>query len=136
MITTKRGEQGKANINFNVYYGYTTPLGSLDMADREGYLQMTRDIYRTRNPIYWDSADANIDVTPELYPAEIEGLNNGTDFDWVDAQMKDHGSQQDYHLSITGGTEKSAYAVSINHFIEDNFIPNDYYKRLQSQQIR
>ena len=129
LITTKRGEQGKANITFNTYYGITSPLGKLDIADRDGYLQMTRDIYRTNNVAYWDSADAAIDVTGLLYPSEIEGLNNGTDFDWVDAQMEDHGSQQDYHLSVTGGTEKSTYAVSVNHFIEDNFIPNDNYKR-------
>jgi TonB-linked SusC/RagA family outer membrane protein len=129
LVTTKRGEQGKATISFDTYYGYTTPLGKLDMANSAQYLQMTRDIYRTNNPTYWDSTDAVIDVTGLLYPSEIEGLNNGTDFDWVDAQMKDHGSQQDYHLSVTGGTEKSAYAVSVDHFIEDNFIPNDYYKR-------
>jgi TonB-linked SusC/RagA family outer membrane protein len=129
LITTKKGEAGKAKISFNTYYGYTTPLGKLDIADREGYLQMTRDIYRTNHPEYWDSTDAAIDVTGLLYPSEIDGLNNGTDFDWVDAQMKDHGSQQDYHLSVTGGTENTVYAVSINHFIEDNFIPNDNYKR-------
>ncbi|MBN2612723.1 MAG: TonB-dependent receptor [Bacteroidales bacterium] len=129
LITTKKGQQGKATISFNTYYGYTTPLGKLKMGTREDYLQITRDLYRTNNPTYWDTADSRINVTSLLYPEEIEGLNNGTDFDWIDAQMKDHGSQQDYHLSITGGSEKTTYAVSINHFVEDNFVPNDYYKR-------
>ena len=129
IITTKKGEQGKASINFNMYYGVTSPLGKLKIGKRDDYLQMTRDIYRTTHVAYWDSADASIDVTPLLYPSEIEGLENGTDFDWVKAQMKDHGSQQDYYLSMTGGTEKATYAVSIDHYIEDNFIPNDNYKR-------
>lgn len=129
LITTKKGEQGKPIISFNTYYGYTTPLGELNWADREGFLQMTRDLVRTNNPAYWDSADASIDVIPVLYPAEITGLENGTNFNWNDEQLGDHGSQQDYHLSVIGGSEKMTYAVSINHFIEDNFIPNDHYKR-------
>jgi len=35
----------------------------------------------------------------------------------------------DYYLSIAGGSEKTNYSVSLNHFREDNFIPNDNYKR-------
>jgi len=90
---------------------------------------MIRDIYRTNNRTYWDSADSRIPVTTLLSPEEIAGYNNGTDFDWIDAQMKDHGSQQDYYLSFTGGGEKTTYSISVNHFIEDNFIPNDNFKR-------
>jgi TonB-linked SusC/RagA family outer membrane protein len=129
LITTKKGSQGKAVINFNTYYGYTTPLGKLPMGDAAYYLQMTRDIYRTNHPADWSTPDADIPVETLLFPEEIEGYNNGTDFDWVAAQMKDHGNQNDYYLSISGGSEKTTYSVSLNHFREDNFIPNDDYKR-------
>ncbi len=129
LITTKKGEAGKPTISFNTYYGITSPLGKLPMGDADYYLRMTRDLVRTNNPDLWDVPDDEIDVIPALFPSEIDGYNDGTDFDWIDAQMEDFGTQQDYHLSITGGNEKNTYAVSLNHFIEDNFIPNDFYKR-------
>lgn len=129
LITTKKGTQGKPVVSFNTYYGYTTPLGELHMGDRNYFLQMIRDIYRTNHTAYWDSADSQVPVETLLYPEELEGYENGTDFNWVDAQMKEHGSQQDYYLSITGGTEKTNYSISVNHFFEDNYIPNDFYKR-------
>lgn len=129
LITTKKGAQGKSVISFNTYYGYTTPLGKINMGNSDYFLQMMRDTYRTNHPAYWDSTDAQIPFSSLLSMEELEGYNNGTDFDWVDAQMKDHGSQQDYYLSISGGNEKTSYSVSLNHFVEDNYIPNDNYKR-------
>jgi len=129
LITTKKGSQGKINVTFNTYYGYTTPLGEIPMGDADYYLQMTRDMYRTTHPADWATPDEDIPVETLLFPEEIEGYNNGTDFDWVGEQMKDHGNQMDYYLSISGGSEKTNYAVSLNHFKEDNFIPKDNYKR-------
>ncbi|MBN1415962.1 MAG: TonB-dependent receptor [Bacteroidales bacterium] len=135
MVTTKKGSQGKMVVNFGTYYGYTTPLGKLPMGDADYYLRMSRDLYRTNHTAYWDSADASIPASAVLTPEELEGytrLSEGADpedYDWVKQQMKNHGNQADFYLSITGGTEKSNYTVSLNHFLEDNFIPNDNYKR-------
>jgi len=130
LITTKKGQAGKPVISFNTYYGITTPLGSLPLGDADYFLRMTRDFLRTTRPEYdWDTPDSEIDVGPGLSAMENEGYDAGTDFDWIDAQMEDYGSQQDYHLSVTGGNEAINYAVSLNHMKEDNFIPNDYYKR-------
>ena len=129
LITTKKGNQGKPVVTFNTYYGYTTPLGKLPMGGADYFLRMLRDLYRTDNVAFWDSADSQIPIETSLNAEELAGYNKGTDFDWVDAQMKDHGNQMDYYLSISGGTEKTNYSVSVNHFKEDNFIPNDNYKR-------
>ncbi|HDR68310.1 MAG TPA: SusC/RagA family TonB-linked outer membrane protein, partial [Bacteroidaceae bacterium] len=130
LITTKKGKAGAPVIAFNTYYGVTTPLGRLPLGDAEYFLRMTRDFLRTTRPAYdWDTPDDSIDVGPGLSLRENEGYLAGTDFDWVDAQMEDFGTQQDYHLSVTGGNEITNYSVSLNHMIEDNYIPNDSYKR-------
>ena len=130
LITTKKGTAGKPVISFNTYYGITTPLGSLPVGDADYFLRMSRDFLRTTRPAYdWDTPDSEIDVGPSLSRRENEGYDAGTDFDWIDAQMEDYGTQQDYHLSVTGGSESTRYAVSLNHMVEDNFIPNDNYKR-------
>ena len=71
LITTKKGNQGKAVITFNTYYGYTTPLGEIPMGDADYYLQMTRDIYRTTHPADWETPDEDIPVETLLFPEEI-----------------------------------------------------------------
>jgi TonB-linked SusC/RagA family outer membrane protein len=129
LITTKKGTKDKSSISFNTYFGITKPLGKIPIGDAEYFLRMTRDILRTNNPSLWNVPDNEIDVTSTLYPSEIEGYKNGTNFDWIDAQTKDYGTQQDYHLSINGGNENALYSISINNMIEDNFIPNDKYTR-------
>lgn len=130
LITTKKGKEGKPVISFNTYYGITTPLGSVPLGDADYYLRMTRDYLRiTRSEYDWDTPDEEIDVGPGLSARENEGYAAGSDYDWIDGQTEDYGTQQDYHLSITGGTDRTSYAVSLNHMVEDNFIPNDAYKR-------
>ncbi len=130
LITTKKGQVGKPVISFNTYYGITSPLGSVPLGDADYFLKMTRDYMRTTRPEYdWDTPDADIDVRPGLSAMENIGYAAGENYDWIDAQTDDFGSQQDYHLSITGGDNKTSYAVSLNHMLEDNFIPNDHYKR-------
>ena len=129
LITTKRGVQGKMSVSFDTYYGYTTPLGKLNNGNREYFLKESRDMYRLNNN-NWTLTDDQIDLnTAILSNLEKVGYNNGTDYDWVKAQMLDHGSQQNYHLTISGGTEKTQYNVSLDHFVQDNYIPNDYLKR-------
>jgi TonB-linked SusC/RagA family outer membrane protein len=130
LITTKQGTAGKPKISFDTYYGITSPLGSVPLGDAEYFLRMSRDYLRTTRPEYdWNTPDDSIDVGPALSARENEGYARGENFDWVAAQRKDFGSQQDYHLSITGGNEQTRYAVALDHMIEDNFIPNDNYKR-------
>jgi TonB-linked SusC/RagA family outer membrane protein len=130
LITTKKGQTGKPVISFNTYYGITSPLGSVPLGDADYFLRMTRDFLRTTRSEYdWDTPDEEIDVRPGLSARENEGYEAGSDYDWIDGQSEDFGSQQDYHLSISGGTEATRYAISLNHMVEDNFIPNDSYKR-------
>ena len=130
LITTKKGRIGKPVISFNTYYGITSPLGSVPLGDADYFLRMTRDYLRTTRAAYdWDTPDEDIDVGPGLSARENEGYLAGNNYDWIAGQSEDFGSQQDYHLSISGGNENTSYAVSLNHMLEDNFIPNDFYKR-------
>jgi TonB-linked SusC/RagA family outer membrane protein len=129
LITTKKGTQGKMTVSFDTYYGYTTPLGKIHNGDRAYFLKEARDTYRL-NKNKWSTPDDSIDLnTNILSNMEKIGYNNGTDYDWVKAQMLDHGSQQNYHLTISGGTDKTLYSASLDHFAQDNYIPNDYLKR-------
>jgi TonB-linked SusC/RagA family outer membrane protein len=130
LITTKKGSPGKMLISFDTYYGYTTPLGKIKNGKRDFFLKEARDLYRSTSN-NWGLTDDEIDLSTVsvLSNNEKVGYENGTNFDWVKAQMLDHGSQQNYHLTVSGGNDRTSYSVSLDDFVQNNYIPNDNLSR-------
>ncbi|MBN1180780.1 MAG: TonB-dependent receptor [Bacteroidales bacterium] len=142
LITSKKGEQGRARISFNAYTGYTKPLGELPIGDREYYLGVYENLAKTyyfenMDPGHWKdtiqpSTYTNLTTPPIndfLKSHEATLLDKGYDFNWYDNLIKD-GGIQDYHIAVTGGTEDITYSSSINYFKEDGFIDEDVFNRL------
>lgn len=141
LITTKKGKQGRAKVSFHSYVGYTKPLGSLPIGDRDYYLSIYENLakynYFKKNNKDWrdtiqPSTYANL-PTPSLdsylkvYEKQL--FDQGYDYNWYDNLIED-GSIQDYHLAVTGGTDKMTYSSSINYFKEDGLIDEDVFDRL------
>lgn len=149
LITTKQGKKGKANVSLNTFYGVTSPLGSVPVGEADYYMQMKRDLYRTTNydpdaeVSTWDLTDAEVNElvisTGALYPEEQVGYADGLNYVWPKEELESNGTQQSYHINVSGGSEKTSYSTSIEHFIEDTYIVKDKYERygfrsnLQSQ---
>ena len=128
LITTRKGEKGRPVVSFNAYYGITSRLGKLPVADRDEYLRFHRDLVRvSRND--WTLSDSLADVYLPLSSSEKEGIENGTNTDWLDLVWDDYGRQEDYYLSVRGGSEKTDYMVSANYFTEKGYVRNDSYDR-------
>jgi TonB-linked SusC/RagA family outer membrane protein len=113
LITTKRGEQGKAKIEYSGYYGIQTPaeilrpLGSWDRAVLFNEITMRSQ----SNPI-------------TTYDREyFEKLSRGEmpDTDWYDAVLKNTSPQQQHNISISGGTEKADYYVNFGYTDQGSF---------------
>jgi TonB-linked SusC/RagA family outer membrane protein len=131
IITTKKGKKGEPRISFNTYQGITMPSGKLPVADRDYYINFMNDLVWMGDINYkWDAIPSR---NPEGYigklqPRELEGLEQGTDYDWYD-KILEHGSQQDYNLTFSGGSDKLIYSVSLNHYKENGMMDQDKYKR-------
>ena len=109
IITTKRGKAGKPQVNFNTYVGLNLAPQQYDMMNAEQYSAFYTGIYGDR-PEY------NQPFREKYYG---EGWREGTN--WQD-QMFKTSLNQNYHLSMSGGGEKSNYSISLGYVNEDGTV--------------
>ncbi|WP_276371394.1 TonB-dependent receptor [Chryseolinea sp. H1M3-3] len=108
LITTKRGKNGVTNVSIESYYGVQKNTKTLDVLNAAEYAQLENDVYKTA--LYADP------------PAEGEGIN------WQDIIFRD-APIQNHQLSITGGNEKTQFALSANYFDQQGTIINSSFNR-------
>lgn len=132
LITTKSGQEGKATVNFNAYFGANGWAKTPTMRSGESYIQGLRDASIGAKDGRWSSAadDKNLFATDEAYNAHV----NGQYIDWVDALLQ-NGLTQNYSLSVAGGTEKTKAYISLNFSDEEGQFKGDNYK-VYSSKIR
>lgn len=97
LITTKRGEEGKAKINYEGYMGWQQLPSQLEMMNLRQYA----DFYNTRAEIYgWGTRDEYLD--PDL-------LSEGTN--WQDVLFQT-AFMHNHQLGVNGGTKDMNYNIS------------------------
>ena len=115
LVTTKRGMDGPAKVNFAAEYGFATPtskpeyLGSFEYATLYNEAQINDGV----NP-------ANV----KFSPAALEHYKNHDDpwlypdTDWYDMVMRDYSPQNRYNLNINGGTKSTKYFISAGYLYQ------------------
>ncbi len=73
---------------------------------------------------------AAADLIPEAIYRDSSVIVNNTD--WID-QVTRQGSMQNYHLSISGGSENSNYSVSAGYFDQKGVVIKSHLKRYTPQ---
>jgi len=91
VITTKKGKNGPPGINFNARYGITTPR-TLPLLDRDNFIRLKQLI---ADPVYLNMQ--RTDTLPNT--------------DWTKEIFR-NGIEQNYNLSIAGGSPNVSYLVS------------------------
>ena len=125
LITTKRGTQGKPQINITANQGWAMPTVIPKMCDASTYATLLNeiDVYAGKSPRY----------TQE----QIDKYASGTDpwaypnTDWFDATFKTAASQQAGNMSVSGGTENMKYFVSLGGNYQDAIYRNSATKYSQ-----
>jgi TonB-linked SusC/RagA family outer membrane protein len=113
LITTKKGEHGKAKIEYSAYYGIQTPAEML-------HPLKSRDRAILYNETTMRSTSTPITTYDDEY---FTKLANGEmpDTDWYDAVMKKTAPQQQHNLSVSGGTEKVDYYINFGYTDQGSF---------------
>ncbi len=105
IITTKKGKSGTMKVNFNAYTGISKPILN-DLLNRDNFVIAKAATLK--------------DVTNG---SPIETL---PDTDWVD-ELYQNGMENNYNLSISGGSEKSSFYLSAGYVNEKGtFIDTDF----------
>ncbi|MDO4758697.1 MAG: TonB-dependent receptor [Rikenellaceae bacterium] len=120
LITTKQGQAGKVNVNFNAYVGVNGWSTMPEVLQGEAYMENRRQAARNAGIYVNDEA---LFTDPTLYAAYKAGQN----INWVDAIM-DTGMTQNYSLSVSGGNDKTKAYMSFNFSDEKGQYANDENK--------
>jgi len=120
VITTKNGKSGKTLINYSVYggiqtHGYLTP-----MANAAEYKTLFNEMVVNDN--------AGLLPNNPLFKKPIPDTIAMANTNWLGSIFRS-APEQDHELSVSGGNEKTQYAVSANYFNQDGIILNSFYKR-------
>jgi len=106
LITTKRGEEGKMNVNMSAKYGVQNVYNEYDVLNTQQYVKMHREAW-DNNP----SFNEDPDILRFYNPDSPAYLGNSPTYDWQEANKVKNAPIQDYNISISGGNDMSNYSV-------------------------
>ncbi|WP_268223779.1 SusC/RagA family TonB-linked outer membrane protein [Sinomicrobium oceani] len=133
LITTKDGGRNRnPKITISASYTAMEPTTNLRPLKRQAYLDRLKTLYyedaylgpdyTQPNPAF-DYADY---IDPTMLDSEQKLVN--TDFDWWDAGTNT-GFINEQKVSVTGGSEKTSYLISLEHTDQEGFIVGDKFQR-------
>lgn len=112
IITTKKGKEGKTNVNYSGYYGQQNVAKKLDILTAEEYMSVLNDIIANGG----GSASE-----------KISGIQDGGT-DWQDQIYRD-ARIQNHNVSFSGGNPKSTFFVGLNHYNQQGVVITSGIKR-------
>ncbi len=122
IVTTKRGESGKTTVNFSSSVGYQEVLKELDLLTAEEHLSLLDESALFTVPASFSPSD----------PGSFELDNpilSGEGTDWQD-EIFQRGIFQNYHLSVTGGSEKTRFAVLGEYLEQEGVVRSSNYEKI------
>lgn len=120
IITTKRGTEGKAVVNFDAYYGFSGDVNFKHGMVGDEWVNYQREAYKYNNGTY--PADM---ATIFGNPIYTEAYNEGKWIDWVDLASGHRATSQKYALSVSGGTKQTRIFASTSYSREEGLLKND-----------
>lgn len=111
LIQTKRGNNGKASINYSGFYGVTDIVNYLKPLTGAQFAEFKEE----REP-------------GTMTVSELEILNSTGGVDWIDLATQT-GIKQQHTVSISGGTAETKYFVSGTYLDVKGIAVNDEFKR-------
>ncbi|SDG24639.1 TonB-dependent receptor [Chitinophaga filiformis] len=114
IITTKRGKAGRTIVSFDTYYGTQDVRRKYPVLNAKEYAAFVNE------------ANTN-DGLPAVYtPQQVEAFGEGTD--WQDEIFRT-APIANYQLSMSGGDEKTQFAVSAGYFTQKGVVENSDFNR-------
>jgi len=115
IVTTKRGKAGQSKVTYEGSYSIQRLRKKFDMCNAKEYMQLM-NIQQLN------------DFGAEYFSqAEIDAAGEGTD--WQDLVYRD-APIQNHALNISGGSEKTKFALGASYFDQQGILRNSGYKKI------
>jgi TonB-linked SusC/RagA family outer membrane protein len=109
-VTTKEGQEGKAQINVRVENSLSTPTKRVQVAGPVTFMRMQNESVKTRNPLgllLYDQEKITMTekgLYPDIFPST----------DWYNTMFRDVVCNQRVNMSVSGGGKVARYYVAAN----------------------
>lgn len=112
LVTTKKGQAGSLKVNYNGFYGVSSPAHKLEMLNATEYATLRNEssVAAGNGIIYEDPASFG------------EGTN------WQDAIFNNGAVKQNHELSISGGNQVSTFYASFGYWNQEGIVASDISK--------
>ena len=134
LVTTKSGKKGKSTVNYSNNFRFKTPVMLPKMASSWDYINYFNDANFNNAGAYlyddtqvqnvWDYMHGTLN-DGGIQPNSNGKWDTGTAYanvDWLREYYKDWSPSQEHNLSVSGGTDKLTYYVSVNYQTQDGFL--------------
>ncbi|WP_225865764.1 SusC/RagA family TonB-linked outer membrane protein [Dyadobacter aurulentus] len=119
MVTTKHGKAGKTVVSYEGYYGIQSVRRKIPLLNGQQFAEFVNDAQVNNGGTpYFDGSTADRPLP--------SAIGEGTD--WQDAIIR-NAPIQNHQLGISGGSEKSRYAISFGYYDQGGIIKNSNFKR-------
>ena len=115
LITTKKGKNSKAVVNYNGYVGNQVVTNQITMANGPQYAQMVNEL----------------DVIGGTTPRYAKPDSYGTT-DWYHQILRD-AITTNHQVSVSGGSDRSTYNFSLGYLLQDGIVENNRFERFTAK---
>lgn len=149
LITTKKGKEGKAVVDYNGYYGIQNEAKKLELFSGAEWVEFLREAYRTTGKY---PAKPTYAMDTQMMPVGQENDPNGIGYkiqnaydadgswhperlvttDWMGEVMR-QGQVQNHEVSVRGGTEKLKVLASATYYDEKGLLKTKDYSRYSAR---
>lgn len=121
LITTKRGKEGKTQLDFHLSTGFSRPTTRLHLMNTPEYLQMRREAFKN------DGLQPNPASDPDLLQWDTTRY---TDFQHLLTGAVAHTLDAD--LSVSGGVPRTRYLLAGTYHNESTVFPGNFGEQRES----
>ena len=113
LVTTKKGAEGKSKVNYNGSFTFQTPSRMPQLTSAIDAMTLWNE--KNNNKVH--------DGSPIYTEQDFEAFRNGTrkDANWNELILAKWVPQTQHDISISGGTEKYQYYVSMGYLYQEGF---------------
>jgi TonB-linked SusC/RagA family outer membrane protein len=130
LITTKRGEEGKANVDINVSTTMKTYSKLPELMDSYDALMLRNRVIENElgyAPEQWVNIKPQNLIDKYRWPANLEEFERYPNVNWVDELLKDVATSYNANVNVSGGTRFVKYFASLDYAHE-----GDIYKQFDN----
>ena len=139
LITTKRGEPGKTNVNYSGSYAITQPDQLIPMMNGAQFADLKREANRLAangqsGRAAWGDTGSTIPADAVVFndAVELNSVTNGLSTDWQDL-IYQNGSQSNHQVSVSGATDKTSLLLALSYFNEEGLIEGTDFNRITAR---